>query len=230
MLIPTESTPRSKTINQSLMLSQDTLSIESEIERTPTLQKVLKADVSFITEDESFLRKGFADLGARLSFISIEKAIQSFKIKQPALILVSYNLVNIFGMYLDDIKMYANKNGIPLLLYSPAFEKIARNIAVTYHFDDYYFGSFSENFYKRISFYRKLKHYKIKHHGKFVSQYQRNRIAGVFLLKRAMDVTASTILLLLLSPVFLIIAILIKLESKGPVFYVSKRAGNGYHV
>ena len=50
------------------------------------------------------------------------------------------------------------------------------------------------------------------------------------LLKRMVDILSSTIGLLLLSPLFLLIAILIKLESKGPIFYVSKRTGTGYKI
>jgi lipopolysaccharide/colanic/teichoic acid biosynthesis glycosyltransferase len=34
----------------------------------------------------------------------------------------------------------------------------------------------------------------------------------------------------MISPLFLIIALLIKIDSKGPVFYISKRAGTGYKV
>ncbi len=41
--------------------------------------------------------------------------------------------------------------------------------------------------------------------------------------KRAFDIFASLVLLLLLSPVFLILAIAIKLDSKGPVFYRQTR-------
>jgi lipopolysaccharide/colanic/teichoic acid biosynthesis glycosyltransferase len=33
-----------------------------------------------------------------------------------------------------------------------------------------------------------------------------------------------------LSPLLILIAILVKLDSKGPVFYISKRAGNGYKI
>jgi len=44
-------------------------------------------------------------------------------------------------------------------------------------------------------------------------------------LKRFLDVVLSTIGLVILSPVLLIVAILIKLESKGPVFYAHKRLG-----
>lgn len=44
-------------------------------------------------------------------------------------------------------------------------------------------------------------------------------------LKRVFDFAVSFILLVILSPLFLIIAILIKLESEGPVFYIQKRMG-----
>ncbi|MFN4083121.1 MAG: sugar transferase [Bacteroidia bacterium] len=48
--------------------------------------------------------------------------------------------------------------------------------------------------------------------------------------KRIFDVIVSLTALILLSPLFIIVAILIKLESKGPVFYASKRVGTGYKV
>ncbi len=43
--------------------------------------------------------------------------------------------------------------------------------------------------------------------------------------KRAIDIAGAVVGLILLSPVFIITAILIKLTSKGPVFYKSKRVG-----
>ena len=43
--------------------------------------------------------------------------------------------------------------------------------------------------------------------------------------KRLFDILISGILLILLSPVFVVIAICILLESRGPVFYISKRSG-----
>ena len=45
------------------------------------------------------------------------------------------------------------------------------------------------------------------------------------ILKRSLDVTLSYAGLVLLSPVFAILAILIKLDSKGPVFYKQERLG-----
>lgn len=46
-------------------------------------------------------------------------------------------------------------------------------------------------------------------------------------LKRIGDIVISAILLIILSPIFLIIAFLIILDSRGPVFYRSKRVSQG---
>jgi lipopolysaccharide/colanic/teichoic acid biosynthesis glycosyltransferase len=48
--------------------------------------------------------------------------------------------------------------------------------------------------------------------------------------KAAIDVTAAAVGLLLLSPLLLLVALLIKLESKGPVFYRDRREGKGGRV
>lgn len=48
--------------------------------------------------------------------------------------------------------------------------------------------------------------------------------------KRGIDIMAAGSGLLLLSPLLLLIAALIKLESKGPVLYISRRAGQGYRI
>jgi len=48
------------------------------------------------------------------------------------------------------------------------------------------------------------------------------------LTKRLFDIITSGMALLILSPILLIVAILIRLDSKGPVFYRSKRIGMGY--
>lgn len=49
-------------------------------------------------------------------------------------------------------------------------------------------------------------------------------------LKRLLDLAISLTALFFLSPLLLVIAILIKLDSKGPVFYTSKRVGTGYKI
>ena len=46
-------------------------------------------------------------------------------------------------------------------------------------------------------------------------------------MKRIFDVIASGLGLIVLSPLFLILAIWIKLDSEGPVFYKADRVGKG---
>lgn len=56
---------------------------------------------------------------------------------------------------------------------------------------------------------------------------------GSLFFKRVFDIVVSLILLLLLSPIFLILAIAIKIESKGPVFYRQVRVtqyGKRYRI
>ena len=48
--------------------------------------------------------------------------------------------------------------------------------------------------------------------------------------KRFFDITFAGIALIVLSPVFLIISLAIRLESKGPVIYKAKRVGTNYNI
>ena len=48
--------------------------------------------------------------------------------------------------------------------------------------------------------------------------------------KRIFDAAFAFVVLVCLLPLFLLIALLIKLESKGPVFYYSYRVGTGYRI
>lgn len=48
--------------------------------------------------------------------------------------------------------------------------------------------------------------------------------------KRLFDIVSASSAIILLSPLLLVVAILIRLGSKGPIIYKSKRVGTGYHV
>jgi len=50
-------------------------------------------------------------------------------------------------------------------------------------------------------------------------------IGGAKLLKRLLDIVAAAAALLMLSPVFAVTALLIKLEDRGPIFFQQKRVG-----
>ncbi len=60
------------------------------------------------------------------------------------------------------------------------------------------------------------------------SNFQEDKIS--YTLKRSLDILVASFLLILVSPISLFIGIIIKLESKGPIFYKSQRAGANYKV
>jgi len=90
--------------------------------------------------------------------------------------------------------------------------------------DDYFFGELDWSVIaKRIQFLSEFKELlqQVPHGAEL-------KKCNIPLSKRIFDIVASSIALIALSPLFLLIAILIKLESKGPVFYAAKRIGTGY--
>src|SRR5690606_3703594 len=49
-------------------------------------------------------------------------------------------------------------------------------------------------------------------------------------IKRSVDILVSGVAILLTLPIMLLIALAIKLESRGPVIYKSKRAGRSFRI
>lgn len=59
----------------------------------------------------------------------------------------------------------------------------------------------------------------------FVITLFRERMIGQLFMKRVLDVVLSSVMLLALSPVFLVIAVCIKANGSGPVFFTQERVG-----
>lgn len=195
------------------------------------VRQMSSAHVAFIVEDERRVGRKIERFNVQFDYMTIHQALYLLDKKKPSAILVSANLENELGRYIDALRTFAKDNSIPLILYTRTFEKLAQNIARTYRFDDYCFGSLvSRNFLSHLSFFRRLKRYKLRHRGNFITKYKHYYQHSKYIAKRTLDVLVASTLLIALSPLMLIIALAIKLESKGPVFYVSKRAGQGYKV
>lgn len=62
------------------------------------------------------------------------------------------------------------------------------------------------------------------------SDFPLDRSAAYAFLKRTFDLVAGGFVLLLLVPVFPLIALMIKLDSRGPVFYKQDRVGEGERI
>ena len=83
-----------------------------------------------------------------------------------------------------------------------------------------------ETLERRLRYLKKYKSQKTAYDSKEVE----NEKFKTPFMKRMFDIVFASVLLLMLSPLFLIVTILLKLESKGPVFYASKRVGMGYKI
>ncbi len=86
----------------------------------------------------------------------------------------------------------------------------------------------TEKLIKKIRFWKKVKH-RISQVENPPAEEATSTTPGDFT-KRVFDIIISSMLLVLLSPIFLLVFIALKIESKGPVFYTSKRAGKGYNI
>ncbi|WP_390891596.1 sugar transferase [Edaphobacter flagellatus] len=67
----------------------------------------------------------------------------------------------------------------------------------------------------------------VEYIGQFptIPLHRRDFPRGAFLFKRVLDITVSVIALTLLAPIMLVIAIAIRMDSKGPIFYRAQRIG-----
>ncbi len=122
-----------------------------------------------------------------------------------------------------------NKDELPFILIDNENNRNSAKEAFDAGIDDYYVKPLTTyRLVERISFLKDLKKSLKKHQittaSNSVKQYKTK------FLKRSFDVLVASTALLLASPLLLIFVIAIRLESKGKVYYISKRVGTGYQV
>jgi lipopolysaccharide/colanic/teichoic acid biosynthesis glycosyltransferase len=85
---------------------------------------------------------------------------------------------------------------------------------------------------RKVNFLKKVKHKFVNDNtaNRFVETSLQSRYNSHQYVKRSFDIFTSSLLLLALSPLFILIAAAIRMESRGPIFYVAKRAGRGYRI
>lgn len=81
------------------------------------------------------------------------------------------------------------------------------------------------DFYTKINFLKKSKEYSLASNNYKIHIEPKESV-----IKRILDVLLASLLIILLLPVFVLIALAIKLESKGPIFYNANRAGKGFKI
>jgi lipopolysaccharide/colanic/teichoic acid biosynthesis glycosyltransferase len=160
--------------------------------------------------------------------ISIENSIQATNYLNsnttPDAIICNYNLPGNNGLFLFDwIREQSQYNAIPFLLLAKEFNSDIYKLAFKKRVDDYYVTSVTnpEDIVRRIEFLHLH-----KKASKLAKLPETNEDTyRMPLSKRIFDIFVASSVLLVASPFLLIIVLAIRLESKGKVYYISKRVG-----
>jgi lipopolysaccharide/colanic/teichoic acid biosynthesis glycosyltransferase len=93
------------------------------------------------------------------------------------------------------------------------------------------YGS-GDKLYKKVAFLKKVKNYPPTPYIKRMDNIEKATefMKSGQLIKRVLDIVVSLIVLIVSIPVFILISIAIKIDSKGPIFFKSLRAGKNYKI
>ncbi len=162
-----------------------------------------------------------------ITFSKAEEVLSRSK-KLPKAIICNFELLK-----KDDFKLLGfikNHSRLKLLPFIAITDKINNvNIkeALMHGVDDCYsYDANPQDILKRIEFLRRYKKDLLASNEASIQNTEYKIPLG----KRIFDIAFASAVLLAFSPILLIIAILIKIESRGSVFYLSKRAGTGYQI
>lgn len=118
---------------------------------------------------------------------------------------------------------------IPLVLLCDEVSKEEKLNALDNGFDDIFLHPISfEQVLERIGFLKELRNNLRSQEIKSVQEQPNKYKIGFW--KRSFDIALAGGVLLLASPFLLLVILAIRLESKGKVYYISKRVGTGYKI
>lgn len=137
--------------------------------------------------------------------------------------------MNAFSLF-DHMKLHNFLNKIPYIVIGQRFEFESRRMARLNNIDDYYALPLDyERLRTRINFLKKYKaEYAEKDLKKAFEDYKTEPYKTP-LPKRTFDIIMSGGAIIALSPIFIFTALAIRFESKGKVFYASKRVGANFY-
>ena len=127
-------------------------------------------------------------------------------------------------------KSLNHQQPVPLVLYNDTNTAEYHNKAVTLPLiaEDFLYDELGlPNIKERIVFLSELKKLEVIKH---ISAVSNSPLIGRKVYKRLFDIIVALLCIILISPLLLLIVVAIKLESKGPVLFISERAGAGYKI
>jgi lipopolysaccharide/colanic/teichoic acid biosynthesis glycosyltransferase len=172
----------------------------------------------------------FAELknSENLSITVVEnnlKAINHLQLyNQTDVVICDYYLPGQNGLFLFDwFRAQPEYDSIPFILVSNKFSSVVYKLAFTKRVDDYYvtLNTLPENLVSRIKFLLKF-----REKNTTINKLELNNEGYKMpISKRVFDIVVASTILLLASPFLLIVILAIRLESKGKVYFISKRVG-----
>ncbi len=138
------------------------------------------------------------------------------------------NLKGINGFELiESIRNQKTHLKLPFILIHHQRDQNLKRKAFESKIDDFYDTKLNaDDVYHRITFLNTFK----KHFSTEVTPQTKQSEYKIPWMKRLFDILVSSFALLVLSPIMLLAMLAIRLESKGKVYYTSKRVGTGYRI
>jgi len=194
----------------------------------------LRLSILYIGSDPEVI-KNFNSLGFIIRFSHVPNPLQaSVWLKENGFVdgvICEFELPGLNGIdfHLKFKGDFDEKNETPFIICTSDKSKINSKQALSQKIDDIYEKPLNpETLIKRIKF---LKGFKPR--MEMLSQLEakpEQKIYKTPFFKRSFDIFFAGLGLLLISPVLILFIIAIRLESKGKVYYISKRVGTGYRV
>lgn len=186
--------------------------------------ELLRETADALAQEYNIVRVGAAsELEAYLSTLSL------FSTPDVIMIQVNGDEDVVFSI-VDKIKNNTLTSGLIIVLLASVPDPKLRARAIKAKIHDLYFYPYNaEDLKDRLNFLIKFKLIKPNIEQLSVIKKEKDEYK-IPMLKRIFDVVSSGGILLVASPFLLLIALLIKLDSKGPVIYKSKRVGTGYKI
>lgn len=198
-------------------------------ERTNTHQKPLLA---YVGEDADLISALQAHGGAEVKKFPNGLAFNAFfeQNKDIAIVLCESHLKGLKGepLYLR-LKKELDSHQIPFTLIRKVQEKEEKARLLQLGIAELYTKPFKpEHIIDRIAFIKDIRFHSPK--SQRIALDLPKKKYRIPTDKRIFDILVASVALILISPVLIVAAIAIRLESKGPVYYISKRVGTGYQI
>lgn len=188
-----------------------------------------EANIVFLEVEERRLASLKEKLGdaSRVQCFSNPFALYEYALQNPLQVVISSGYMNSASgiSFMETLRKH-----IPELVFIFYYEELdegtimrAYEAGVSEVFDESFSG---EEIRRRIQYLLGKRNQQVSSEKRSL----RRRLRPIPLYKRVFDVVLALSLIVILSPLLLLIALLIKLESRGPVIYYSPRVGTGYRI